>query len=118
MICDLEDKEGSGPVGQSCLARRRDSRFVAGNGVFVRKTQNTVLGMCGILVFWYSGLALAETRFLSWAAAFLRQKSRIPVGRFCYSGPALRKTLFGGCRHRVQLARGTWWFSSPREGGV
>ncbi len=43
-----------------------------GDGVSVRKTQNTVLGMCGILVFWYSGLALAETRFLSWETAFLR----------------------------------------------
>ena len=65
---------------------RGNPQRVIGNGVFGRKTQNTVLGTCGILVFWYSGLALAETRFLSWEAAFLRQKSRIPVGRFCLLG--------------------------------
>ena len=42
---------------------RGNSRFVAGDGVSVRKTQNTVSGMCGILVFWYSGLAPRKTRF-------------------------------------------------------
>ncbi len=81
---------------QVCLARRRNPEFDAGDGVFARKTQNTVSGISGILVFWYSGLALAETRSLSWAAAFLRQKSRIPVGGFRYSGPALRTMRFGG----------------------
>src|SRR3974390_1249877 len=63
MICDLEDKNGSGPAGQSCLARRGNPRFVTGDGVFARKTQNTVSGLCGILVFWYSGPAPRKTRF-------------------------------------------------------
>ena len=44
-----------------------------------RKTQNTGLGIYGILVFWYSGLAPLKMRFFSEAVAFLRQKSRIPV---------------------------------------
>ena len=42
---------------------RSNPRPVAGNGVSVRKTQNTVSGICGILVFWYSGLAPRKTRF-------------------------------------------------------
>src|SRR3974390_1699112 len=66
MICDLEDKNGSGPAGQSCLARRGNPRFVTGDGVFARNTQNTVSGLCGILVFWYSGPAPRKTRF--WGA--------------------------------------------------
>ncbi len=35
---------------------RGNSHRVVGDGVFARKTQNTVLGMCGILVFLYSGI--------------------------------------------------------------
>ena len=36
------------------------------------KAHNTSLGIRGILVFWYSGLALVKTRFLSGRLAFLR----------------------------------------------
>ncbi len=52
------------PAGQSCRAHPSNPQCVAGDGVFWRKTQNTVSGICGILVFWYSGLAPLKTRFL------------------------------------------------------
>ncbi len=52
MICDLEGRNGSGPAGQSCLARRGNPRFVIGHGVYVRKAQTASSGWCGVLVFW------------------------------------------------------------------
>ncbi len=66
----IADSEGPracrlGPARAGCTNKpnlpaapggRRNSLFVVGDGVFARKTQNTVLGMCGILVFWYSGI--------------------------------------------------------------
>ncbi len=52
MICDLEDKKGSGPAGQSCLARRGNPQFVTGDGILVRKTQIASFAWSGILVFW------------------------------------------------------------------
>ena len=65
MIYDLEDKKREEVrAGQSCLrSRQAIPQCLARDGVFVRKTQNTVLGICGILVFWYSGLAPRKTRF-------------------------------------------------------
>ena len=45
-------KSKEGPAGQSCLARRRNPQFFAGNGVLARKTQTASSGGCGILVFW------------------------------------------------------------------
>ncbi len=52
MICDLEDRNGSGPAGQPCLARRGNPRLVIGDGVFVREEQTPSSGWCGIVVFW------------------------------------------------------------------
>ena len=71
-------KKGRVPAGRSCLVRQGNPEFDAGDGVFARKTQNTISGMCGILVFWCSGLALVRMRFLFWRAAFLSEKPRIP----------------------------------------
>jgi hypothetical protein len=51
--------------------RRGNPQYGVGDGVFARKTKNTVSGLCGLLVFWYFGLAPLKTRFLwPWGCVF------------------------------------------------
>jgi hypothetical protein len=108
-------KKGSGPAGRSCLARRGNPQFVAGEGVFVRKTQTARLG--GV-AWWRSGPAPLKTRFLgpvgcvcgTWRSGFLGQKrGYLPPDRrrdFLYKQSQLPKAMARGqvlCGKRVMV---------------